>query len=334
MCGLIVSTGNLPSSFQRNLALDTIKNRGPDMSKELYLKDDKIWFGFQRLSINDLTINGMQPMTYKKRYTIVFNGEIYNFKKIKKILIKLGHIFKSQTDTEVLLASYDEWGEEMLSKIEGMFAFVIWDNLEKKFFIARDPLGQKPIFYYFKNNKFIISSSPSAIKKILNEAIDLNKSALSFYLSMGYIPSKKCIWKDINTLDAGKSLIFNFKKDEFHQFSEKQYWQLKDFKNNNNYLDYSFDEIFSDVCMDHTNADVPIGLALSGGLDSNSILYQIKEINNLKAFSIGYHDKSIDETSYANKITKNLSVDLEIKRPTPSLYSALRYVSINSLSTP
>ena len=214
MCGFIVSTGSPPSTSHKNLALDSIKNRGPDMRKELYLKEDKIWFGFQRLSINDLSENGMQPMFYKNRYTTVFNGEIYNFKKIKKTLINLGHNFRSQSDTEVLLASYDEWGEEMLNKIEGMFAFVIWDNLKKKFFIAKDPIGQKPIFYYLKKNKFIIASNLNAIKKILTHSVDLNKNALSYYLSLGYIPSNICIWNDINTLDAGNTLSFSFKKNE------------------------------------------------------------------------------------------------------------------------
>ena len=135
MCGFIVSTGNQPSRSEVNFALNTIKNRGPDKSKELYLEKERIWFGFQRLSINDLTTNGMQPMHYKNRYTIVFNGEIYNFKEIRKNLKSLGHKFKSKTDTEVLLASYDQWGDEMLKKVEGMFAFVIWDSLKKNFLL-------------------------------------------------------------------------------------------------------------------------------------------------------------------------------------------------------
>lgn len=313
MCGFIVSTGSLPSTFHRNFVLDSIKNRGPDMRREFYLEEDKIWFGFQRLSINDLSDNGMQPMHYKNRYTTVFNGEIYNFKKIKKTLINLGHSFISQTDTEVLLASYDEWGEEMLKKIEGMFAFVIWDDLKKNFFIAKDSIGQKPIFYYFKNNKLIIASNLNAIKKILNYAVDLNKNALSYYLSMGYIPSDTCIWNDINTLDAGNTLSISYKKQKFLKISKNQYWQLKDFKKNDDNLNDSFEDVFSTICNEHTNSDVPIGLALSGGLDSNTILNQIKEVKDLKAFSIGYNDKNIDETNYANKITKKLSVNLKTK---------------------
>jgi len=313
MCGFIISTGKIPNTLQKISVLSKIKNRGPDMSRDLYLEKDQIWFGFQRLAINDLTKNGMQPMTYRNRYTIVFNGEIYNFKKLKINLKQLGHIFQSETDTEVLLAAYSQWGEEMLNKIEGMFVFVIWDSKKKSFFIARDPLGQKQVFFYFKNNKFLIASNPQAIKCMANHIIDLNKSAISYYLALGYIPSEKGIWNDINTIDSGSYLKFNYENNRFDNFTKKKYWELKNFQNDTKNNSNNFEEIFSTVCNEHTNSDVPIGIAISGGLDSNSILYQIKNVKNLSAFCIGYKDQRIDESKYAEQITNHLSIELNLK---------------------
>ena len=181
-------------------------HRGPD-AEGVYI-DDLLGLGHRRLKIIDLSDTANQPMsTEDGRYTIVYNGEIYNYKDIKRQLKSEGYNFYSQSDTEVLLKSYQKWGEGCLKYLNGMFAFVIWDKSERKLFAARDRLGKKPFFYYYDHDKFIFASELKAISKNMDIKKELNPEAISDFLSLGYILSPKSIFKNICKLPAAHFLV-------------------------------------------------------------------------------------------------------------------------------
>mgnify|MGYP001575006018 FL=1 len=190
--------------------LNLIKHRGPDDYG--FYTDKYVSLGNRRLSIIDLSKKGKQPISNEDgTKLIVFNGEIYNFKELRDELQKAGHKFKSDTDTEVIIHSYEEHGIKCVEKFNGMFAFAIWDLNKKELFIARDRLGIKPLFYYFNNKKFIFASEIKSIRRAEMKAVIDNES-LYFYLTYGYTPSNKSIFENIYKLEAGCTLLFKDSK--------------------------------------------------------------------------------------------------------------------------
>ena len=199
----------------------TIAHRGPDASGFFV---DKISLGHRRLSIIDLSSAGKQPMSNEEGdIWIVYNGEIYNFNDIRKWLESLGHKFKSNTDTEVIIHAYEEDGEACLARFNGMFAFAIWDSKKKQFFLARDRIGIKPLYYYFKDGRFIFASEIKAILKAIDtKEKKINKTALANFLNLEYVPAPETIFEDIKKLSAGHYLIVKNGKCAI-----KEYWDLR-----------------------------------------------------------------------------------------------------------
>jgi len=278
---------------------DSLRHRGPDAEGSYF--DDGISLGHRRLSVIDLSENGAQPMTYthgERTATIVFNGEIYNYKEIREKLKKVGYKFKSNSDTEVILASYLEWGSDCVSEFNGMWAFCIYDKQKSVLFLSRDRLGQKPLYYYFHDDKFIFSSE---IKGILKHKIEtkLSEDAINLYFSSGFIPSPYSIYNNIYKLEARQNLIFDLRKREI----EKNYYF--------NYPEYnpSYDkksliregrELLKSATRYRLISDVPTGAFLSGGIDSSAIVSEIvknSEKKNLATYSIGFEEE-YDETPY------------------------------------
>lgn len=284
---------------------DSLKHRGPDAEGSFFDLKNKVSLGHRRLSIIDLSKNAAQPMVYShsgKKAIIVFNGEIYNFQKIRKELIKKGHKFKSNSDTEVILASYLEWGKDCVKKFNGMWAFCIFDPQKKILFLSRDRVGQKPLYYYNYKGNFIFSSE---LKGILKHKIkkELNKDAIDLYFSLGFIPAPYTIYKNIYKLEQRQSLIYDLNKKSL---KKECYYEWPDFGplENKKQAKEKFYKLINSSTKLRMISDVPLGAFLSGGLDSSTIVNFLKKFNkNINTYSVGFEGE-YDETHYIN-ITKN-----------------------------
>ena len=276
------------------MKLKTIEFRGPDYTG--FIQRNKLSFGHLRLSILDLEERSNQPMVYDN-YTLVFNGEIYNFSEIKKELVTLGYSFNTTGDTEVLLKGYKEWGQTVVSKLNGMFAFAIHDKINNVLFCSRDRLGVKPFYYYWKNGMFEICSQ----LKPISENKTINKEAVSIYLDCTYIPSPYSIYNDVYKLPPGNNLIIDL-NNKTHKVEE--YWNLKPVKPSNLSYEEAVEKVhdlFEDAVRIRLKSDVPFGSFLSGGIDSalvSSVASRISK-DKIKTFSIGFEDPKFDESKIA-----------------------------------
>ncbi|MDA9921249.1 asparagine synthase (glutamine-hydrolyzing) [Gammaproteobacteria bacterium] len=317
MCGII---GTIPST-ERNFfenALNTLYHRGPDGYGIETINND-ITLGHRRLSIVDLTSNGRQPMLSESgRYCIVFNGEIYNFLEIRKKLEKKGHKFKSNSDTEVLLYSFIEWGEECVLEFNGMWAFAIWDNKKKELFLSRDRFGKKPLFYSFIDGKFIFASEMKAIYPFLPEVKASNDFHWMKNNTFLYEGTDKCLVDGIKRFPFGHNGIC---KDG--NLSFKRYWNTLD------HLEIipetyeaqveRFRELFFDACKIRMRSDVTIGTALSGGLDSSATISTMAHLSKGQidygkkdwqhAFVASFPGTPLDESKYAKMVTDHIDIN-------------------------
>ena len=293
MCGIYVS--NIISSKKEvKTKLSSINFRGPDHTG--ILQKNSLSFGHLRLSIIDLDERSNQPMEIKD-YTIVFNGEIYNFQEIKDELISLGQTFNTFGDTEVLLKGYKEWGQAVVSKLNGMFAFAIHDKINNTLFCSRDRLGVKPFYYYWKDGMFEICSQLKPISK--NKTI--NKDAVSIYLDCTYIPSPYSIYNDVYKLPPGNNLTIDLNKGT-HKVAE--YWNLKPVVISKLSYEEAVEKVhdlFEDAVRTRLQSDVPFGSFLSGGIDSALVTSLASKISKdkIKTFSIGFEDPKFDESKIA-----------------------------------
>ncbi|AEV34322.1 asparagine synthase, glutamine-hydrolyzing [Owenweeksia hongkongensis DSM 17368] len=295
---------------------DEIKHRGPDSSgNELYeLRNANVGFGHRRLSILDLSEAGNQPM-HKGSLSIIFNGEIYNFQTIKSELELKGHTFKSNSDTEVVLAAYVEYGMGALEKFIGMFSFAIFDRDKSKVFLVRDRVGVKPLFV-FQNEKAIIFGSElkSFHKNALFEK-KLDTDSLALYLKYNYVPAPHCIFKNTKKLQPGHYIEINLDNREIN---EVKYWDVIDDAYNQPKLDVSYkdavnetEKILDSAFNYRMVADVPVGVFLSGGYDSTAVaaLVQKNRKEKVKTFTIGFKEAQYNEAEEAKKIARHLGTD-------------------------
>ena len=284
MCGIsgIISKKRIEKEIIEPMT-DKIIHRGPDGFGYYY--GEKFVFGHRRLSIVDLSDAGHQPMQYLNRYVITFNGEVYNHLELRKELEKNGYVFQSHTDTEVIMASYDFWGADCLSKFNGMWAFVIYDRLKDKYFISRDRFGKKPFYYYKDQEKFIFGSE---IKVILAHPDVESKPNLKFldsYVQNGakeYI--KETAFENIFRFDFS-SYFEGSLEDIFENFEQNKFWEIKPNLSHEKFdeekaKEYAkqYYELLEDAVRIRLRADVKVGSALSGGLDSSSIVYLVNKL--------------------------------------------------------
>ena len=306
MCGIYGSTlWYSDETIRQKLA--TIKFRGPDYSN--FIRSNGVILGHNRLSIIDLDHRSNQPFNYHHLH-IVFNGEIYNYQSIKNKLIKKGYLFKTTSDTEVICAAYLAYGKACVKQFNGMFAFVIYDVVKNELFGARDRLGKKPFYYYHRGQNFEFASQPSPIKIERNLQIDLQ--SIQEYLIWGYVPEPRSIWQEIKQIPAGHSFTFHLNSGAL---IIKKYWDL-DYERSNlfagNYEDAKMElqRLVSDAVGIRLNADVPLGVFLSGGIDSSLIAaIASKKVNHLKTFSIRFNDKGLDESKYASNVANYLQTE-------------------------
>lgn len=284
-----------------------IIHRGPD-DVGSFVKDN-IGIGMRRLSIIDLK-TGHQPISNENdTLKIVFNGEIYNYKELRSDLLKKGHKFKTDSDTEVIVHLYEEHSHDCLQYLNGMFAFAIWDDVKKELFCARDRLGIKP-FYYFVDGKRLIFGSE--LKVILEEKalqLNLDFDALSQYLTFEFIPHPKTLISAVKKLPPG---YFLFARNNTVKI--EQYWHPEEIEEKERSEEETIEELYSllkDSVRLRLRSDVPFGAFLSGGIDSGSIVALMSELLDTKArtFSIGFEDKSYNELDYAGQIAKQFNTD-------------------------
>lgn len=316
MCGItgIISFNSDTSVTDLIEMCQTLKHRGPDSSNYVvkYLNNMQIGFAHTRLSIIDLTDAGSQPMCVKQ-YTIVFNGEIYNYKEIREELENLGYVFKSNSDTEVIILAFDHWKEEAVNKFIGMFAFVLLDEKNYKIYFYRDRSGIKPLHYYFKNDVFLFGSELKAILKHPLFKKSINENAIGLYFKLGYIPSPLTIYNDTFKINPGNFAILNLNT---RKFEIKKYWDSIEFFQKPK-LKISYTEAKEEIkrllissCNYRMVADVPVGIFLSGGFDSSAVtaILQTDRTEKLKTFTIGFED-GINEAPFAKQTAKFLGTD-------------------------
>jgi asparagine synthase (glutamine-hydrolysing) len=281
-------------------------HRGPD-GEGIYT-DTGISLGHRRLSIIDLSSAGAQPMSNKEGYlTITYNGEIYNFQEIREKLKEKGYRFKSNTDTEVLLYGYQQWGEKVLERLNGMFAFAIWDGRKKRLFVARDRVGIKPLYYFWDGERFVFGSE---IKAILLHNIErkINKNVAKDYLNLRYMPGEETLFKGIKKLLPGHYMVL---KDDELQIEEFWNYPLPESRKDKNAVK-EVKKLFGRSVRRRLISDVPVGVYLSGGLDSAAITGMVAGIKEdpVKTFSVGfnYNDK-VDELVKAKEIAQHFQTD-------------------------
>ena len=323
MCGIagFIDFKNSSASSSLVEMTNSFVHRGPDGSGAELIETENatIGLGHRRLSIIDLTEFGKQPMKFNE-YWICFNGEVYNYQEIRKELIELGHHFTGNSDTEVILHAYAQWGSDCLQRFIGMFAFVIYNENTQNVFCVRDRAGVKPFFYYFDKDLFLFSSELKAFHKHPNFKKKLNKSAVSAFMQYGNVPTPHCIFENCWKLKPGHYLEFSLQSKNqmnLNPENQKKYWSVYDSYNQPK-NEISFDEakketerILSSACNYRMVADVPVGVFLSGGYDSTSVtaLLQKDRTERLKTFTIAVPDIGLNEAPYAKDISNHLGTD-------------------------
>jgi asparagine synthase (glutamine-hydrolysing) len=301
MCAIYFTNQKI-SKEEVNTKLKSIEFRGPDHTG--VLQKDDLTFGHLRLSILDLDIRSNQPMEFES-YTIVFNGEIYNFQDIRSELLVLGYTFDTTGDTEVLLKGFKEWGSQIVPKLNGMFAFAIYDLNTRKIFCSRDRLGVKPFYYSWKDGNF---EACSQIKPLSHNK-KINEEAVSMFLDCTYIPSPHTIFEDVYKLSPGNNMTIDLNSN---QITIEEYWNLKDATDSGlNYEEakLKLHNLLKDAVKIRLQSDVPFGSFLSGGIDSALITSIASKISTdpIRTFSIGFEDPEFDESKIAAQYAGILS---------------------------
>jgi asparagine synthase (glutamine-hydrolysing) len=326
MCGITGFFNNNPSNLleQLNVMSNAIKHRGPDQSGHYISKSNQLYIAHQRLSIIDLTDAGKQPMSSGcGKFVIAFNGEIYNFEELRSEL-ESNHsvMWRGHSDTEVLVECIAKWGiDNTLVKLNGMFAFTLYDIEENKLFLARDRFGEKPLYIFSDNNSFVFASELKPIE-LFTKNLTLNHSAVDAQLRFSYIPAPYSIYNEVFKLLPGHSLevdLNDFKKID--QGYAKPYWQVidtieKGIKNRNKFLNLNdavseTERLLKKSIAQRMVSDVPLGSFLSGGIDSSCItaLMQANSTNKVKTFSIGFNDKDYNEAQHAKDVAGVLGTE-------------------------
>ena len=297
---------------------DAMHHRGPDAGGIWTDAASGIALGHRRLSIVDLSPTGQQPMiSASGRYVIVLNGEIYNFRKLRPELELKGHRFRGTSDTEVMLAAFEEWGvADSLPHFNGMFAFAAWDRATKTLYLSRDRMGEKPLYYGFAGNTFLFGSELKSLRQHPEFEGEINRGAVAVYLRHNYIPAPYSIYQGIFKLMPGCVL-------ELHANSEPvitPYWSLQDAARNGVASPLTCSAAEATEQLDHLLrdsvglqmvADVPLGAFLSGGIDSSTIvgLMQAQSSRPIKTFTIGFSEEEFDEAKYAKAVAQYLGTD-------------------------
>lgn len=331
MCGLvgIAATRGVRARDWLGKGSDAIWHRGPDSAGEWWSEDHRVGLAHRRLAIVDLTSTGHQPMS-RGELTVVYNGEIYNFAELRQQLSRVGHAFSSTSDTEVLIAAYREWGTNCLSRIKGMFAFAIYDASKGVLFLARDRVGEKPLYYWsaggelrFASELKALLADPALPRRIAPDAFDC-------YLADGYVPGAMCILAGFAKLPPAHALLFSLKNGSVRVW---RYWSVPEPESNDAHSDApefldELERLLSAAVRRQLVADVPVGVLLSGGVDSSLITaFAARARNNVRTFTVTFPSHgAYDESAHARMIARAFGTQhLEVQADsiTPALLPVL-----------
>ena len=309
MCGFVGFRNTPEVASPENVVkamADRIIHRGPDDAD--YYVDAGVSLGFRRLSIIDLE-GGRQPLLNEDgTKVLVFNGEIYNFQSLREDLLEKGHVFKTRTDSETILHGYEEYGKEILQKLRGMFAFVIWDKEKQELFGARDIFGIKPFYYYKEGNQFLFGSEIKSFLAHPGFKKELDEEKIPEYLSYEYIPYENTIFKNVYKLPGAH--CFTYKDGSL---TVERYYRIQYKIEEDKSLEYWEEQIqkeFEESVAMHQIADVEVGCFLSSGVDSSYVVREIsKGTEKVKTFSVGYTEEKYSELPYAQEFSKTIGVE-------------------------
>jgi len=340
MCGIVGILEKNKKHIDKNELSrlnNSLSHRGPDSFGIYINKEKNLGLGHRRLSIIDLRAVANQPMTALDRYTIVFNGEIYNFHALKKELLELGHKFRSNSDTEVLLRSYIQWGEDCQLKFNGMWAFSIWDDMKKELFISRDRYGVKPLYYLNNQVNFIFSSELKSFMKLNSDKIpdfdeDIFINQAQNYTNFSYSVGEKTFLKNVKELPPG----FQIKIQANLIILKKRWWKtidnLQEIQGTSDKIKKDFSNLFLDSCNLRMISDVKVATSLSGGIDSSSIVSAINELKKTnkiyksskfphETYILDYVGEKNNETNFALDVSNYLKIKPRIISVKPSDFS-------------
>ena len=314
MCGIvgIASDTQIKDRTWLASARDSLRHRGPDDAGEWWTDDGRVGLAHRRLSIIDLSPAGHQPMLDEQcGLSIVFNGEIYNFPELRAELEQRGYGFRSSSDTEVLLAAYDAWGTDCLSRLNGMFAFALYDARKQTVFLARDRAGEKPLFYHLDRGTLHFGSELKALLADPTLPRRINPEALDCYLAMGYVPGERCMLQGFNKLPPAHALMFDLQAGSAKVW---RYWQLPELSAqaaagpvDEVVLLDELESLLEDAVRRQLVADVPVGVLLSGGVDSSLVTAMaVRASSQVQTFTIGFPGHAaLDEIGHARLVASH-----------------------------
>lgn len=324
MCGIagVFAPGRHPDIDALNAMLSSMVHRGPDDSGMQTLAGGQLLFGHLRLSILDLSPLGHQPMTLADRKVwIVYNGEVYNFREIRAELEKYGWRFRSDSDTEVVLVAYCQWGLDAVDRFRGMFAFAIWDEAKEELHLCRDRFGVKPLYYSIRNGTLAFASEMKALNLAGQTDRDVDPVSVLEYLQYGYVSAPRSIFSDVQTVRPGTICSI----DRSLRVREREYWSARDLYDGHaaDALRQELQALPEDKLLDRVEgslqkafeyrmvADVPVGVFLSGGIDSSLVAALLTRRSGLRlrTFTIGFGASEFDETRYARTVAENLGTE-------------------------
>lgn len=319
MCGIAGIAGSnlqLNDRMKVSAAIHCLQHRGPDAVGIWTSKQNDVILGHRRLSIIDLSTAASQPLLYMNRYTIIHNGEVYNYIELKNELQQKGYVFNSASDTEVIAAAYDAWKENSVQKLDGMFAFAIWDEKEKTLFAARDRMGEKPFYFFYNDNILLFASELKAMWE-MGAPKEVNRSMLYNFLTIGYTSNpgnpRETFYNNLQKLPASSYL-------QFHLGGEPEvvrYWEVDPEIKSEISADEAkeqFRDLFAESVKKRLRSDVPVGTSLSGGLDSSSIIAFCEkyagEHYSHSCFTASFRGYDKDESSYAEMVARKFNLQL------------------------
>jgi asparagine synthase (glutamine-hydrolysing) len=342
MCGIcgLWSLNKKPVSGEVLAGMNSqLAHRGPD--DEGYLVQEGVGLGMRRLSIIDL-VSGHQPVCNEDQSVwVVNNGEIYNFRDLKIELISLGHRFSTNSDTEVIVHAYEQWGLDLFSHLNGMFAFALWDSALDELLLARDRVGKKPLYYWQDGEQFAFASEIKALLQIPGFERSIDEDALQLYLMLGYTPAPYTMLKTVKKLRAGSWLRLR----RGHPPQEQPYWDLVDRypgEGNGFSMETAVDEfleLFMDSVRLRLESDVPLGMLLSGGLDSSSVMAAMQRngAGDIKSFSVAFVEEDINESAFARRAANFLGTDhyeLVVEHCPPDIFQNVVWHADEPLADP
>jgi asparagine synthase (glutamine-hydrolysing) len=324
MCGIAGFWTSRPFMDAQKILEDmttAIAYRGPDGSGIYWDDRHGVGLGHRRLAVVDLSEDGRQPMTSRSgRFVLIFNGEIYNFKRLRKVLEPLGHSFRGHSDTEVMLAAFEQWGIlGAVDKFVGMFAFAVWDHLEARMTFARDRFGKKPLYVYVGSHLVGFASELKALHRLPGFNPQVDRESLTLYLRHNYVPSPRSIYENVVKLMPGSLTTVSFVEGK-PVLTHEQFWNARTIRDSarNNQLGGAeaevldqLDTVLRDAVAVRMIADVPLGAFLSGGIDSSLVvaLMQSQSMRPVKTFCIGFGEGDYNEAQFASAVAKHLGTD-------------------------